>query len=120
MFRQIKSALLWVYLYKFRKALVKIGFVALFITLLLFMYSDIVEYLQLSNQIDYLPYVIFFKWFSVFLGIIYIVYTIVSLKKDSQKKTNALPKEIDNKKRLTKRDIAQMADEIIQRKLNKR
>ena len=118
MFRQIKSALIWAYIYKFRKMLLKFAIVLVAVTIMLFMYSDIVEYLKLTDKLHLLPYVIVLKWAIVFLAIIYIVYTIIALKnpKREQKAKNS-PKPVDNKKKPTKKEISHQAKEIIERKM---
>ena len=63
MFKQMKSALFWYYLYKFRKRAIFIFFLLLVALFSGFIYGDVVEYLKLTQNIEYLKYVLALKWF---------------------------------------------------------
>ena len=51
MFKQMKSALFWYYLYKFRKRAIFIFFLLLVALFSGFIYGDVVEYLKLTQNI---------------------------------------------------------------------
>ena len=59
MFKQVKSALFWYYLYKFRKRAILIFFLILVALFSGFIYGDIVEYLKITQNIEYLKYILF-------------------------------------------------------------
>lgn len=58
MFKQVKSALFWYYLYKFRKRAILIFFLILVALFSGFIYGDIVEYLKITQNIEYLKYIL--------------------------------------------------------------
>ena len=87
MFKQVKSALFWYYLYKFRRRVV---FVILLLLIALFsnaIYSDIVEYLKLKNKLEYLEILLLSKWSIILFNITFSIYLILTMfKKDEQEK----------------------------------
>jgi predicted membrane protein len=94
MFKQVKSALFWYYLYKFRKR-------AIFIFFLLFLsffsnaiYADIIEYLKLTDKLQYIEFVLISKWIIILFNLSLSVYLILSIfqKDDFQKEQTKIDK----------------------------
>lgn len=89
MFKQIKSAIFWTLVYKFRR---RLSFVVVLLSIAVFsnlIYSDVVQYLELKEKIDYLDYILPLKWFVVFSCIgtsVYLVLTIFKQEKELSKK----------------------------------
>ena len=79
MFKQLKSALFWYYLYKFRKRAIFIFFLLLVALFSGFIYGDVVEYLKLTQNIEYLKYVLALKWFIIIFNSLLSIYLILTL-----------------------------------------
>ncbi len=116
MFKQVKSALFWYYIYKFRKRVAIVFTLLILILLSEYIYSDIVEYLKLRNRLDLLDIILPAKWTIIILSIFYIFYSIFSFFR-YEEKGNKEPEEKKPKK-LGKKDIRRLAQDIIESKKN--
>lgn len=85
MFKQLKSAVFWYYLYKFRKRAIFIFFLLLIALFSGFIYGDVVEYLKLTQNIKYLKYVLVLKWFIIIFNILFSIYLILTMFKQDDK-----------------------------------
>ena len=88
MFKQIKSALFWYYLYKFRKKVLIIVFLLLVAIFANMIYADVVEYLTLKNRLEYLEIALISKWGIIIFNLLFSVYLILSLFKLEENKKN--------------------------------
>ena len=113
MFKQIKSALFWYYLYKFRKRAIFIFFLLLVALFSGFIYGDVVEYLKLTQNIEYLKYVLALKWFIIILNFLLSIYLILTLFKNS---TNDEKSNIKKEKFETKNSFTQRETELLNKK----
>lgn len=101
MFKQVKSALFWYYLYKFRK---RVLIIALLLIIALFanaIYADVVQYLTLKEKLDFLEIVLIAKWIIIIFNIVFSIYLILTMfKKEEEKitKKESKPKEKEQKK----------------------
>ncbi len=105
MFRQIKSAFIWIYLYKFRNLVFKIFVILIGVMLVFFIYEDVVEYLKLINQLSLIPFVIIIKWGLIFAGLLYIVKSIIDLAEDEEAEEEERRKEEEEKQKEEERKI---------------
>jgi len=94
MFKQMKSALFWYYLYKFRKRAIFIFFLLLVALFSGFIYDDVVEYLKLTQNIEYLKYVLVLKWFIIIFNSLLSIYLILTLFKNSEIQEKSSVKKI--------------------------
>ncbi|BCD68084.1 hypothetical protein [Nitratiruptor sp. YY09-18] len=121
MFKQIKSAIIWTYIYRFRSLLIRLIISLLLIGFIEFIYRDIIEYLQLSKKLEYLFYVIVIKWTLIILIIVYFLYKLKNFVKNISKKNDN--KEIKKlqfiHKKMSKKEIRTMAQKIIEQKVRK-
>jgi len=130
MFKQVKSFFFWSMLYKFRKRLTLVAILLSIVLLSQWIYSDIVEYLTLTKQTNYLNYVLPIKWIVVFFNIALSVYLILNIfkvekqqntnknkKKDTQKYTNKeeliTPKITDREKEFMTKKLRTEAEIIM-------
>ena len=106
MFKQMKSALFWYYLYKFRKRAIFIFFLLLVALFSGFIYGDVVEYLKLTQNIDYLKYVLILKWFIIIFNSLLSIYLILTLFKNSenQEKSSVKKDKVETKNSFTQRE----------------
>ena len=106
MFKQMKSALFWYYLYKFRKRAIFIFFLLLVALFSGFIYDDVVEYLKLTQNIEYLKYVLALKWFIIIFNSLLSIYLILTLFKNSenQEKSSVKKDKVETKNSFTKRE----------------
>ena len=107
MFKQMKSALFWYYLYKFRKRAIFIFFLLLVALFSGFIYGDVVEYLKLTQNIEYLKYVLILKWFIIIFNSLLSIYLILTLFKNSenQEKSSVKKDKVETKNSFTQREI---------------
>lgn len=120
MFKQVKSAIFWYYLYKFRKRFVLITILLCIALFSNFIYNDVVEFLKLKNLLEYLGFALFFKWFIIIFNLSLCVYLLLTLFKSENKedekqkeKDEELKKEKDEEK-FTQRE----KDILYKKKLN--
>ena len=113
MFKQVKSALFWYYLYKFRKRAIFIFFLLLVALFSGFIYGDVVEYLKLTQNIEYLKYVLALKWFIIIFNSLLSIYLILTLFKNS---TNDEKSNIKKEKFETKNSFTQRETELLHKK----
>ena len=113
MFKQMKSALFWYYLYKFRKRAIFIFFLLLVALFSGFIYGDVVEYLKLTQNIEYLKYVLVLKWFIIIFNSLLSIYLILTLFKNS---TNDEKSNIKKEKFETKNSFTQRETELLHKK----
>ena len=106
MFKQVKSALFWYYLYKFRKRAIFIFFLLLVALFSGFIYGDVVEYLKLTQNIEYLKYVLILKWFIIIFNYLLSIYLILTLFKNSenQEKRKKKKDKVETKNSFTQRE----------------
>ena len=106
MFKQMKSALFWYYLYKFRKRAIFIFFLLLVALFSGFIYGDVVEYLKLTQNIEYLKYVLVLKWFIIIFNSLLSIYLILTLFKNSenQEKSSVKKEKFETKNSFTQRE----------------
>ncbi|MGJ0341864.1 hypothetical protein NG769_05310 [Aliarcobacter cryaerophilus] len=106
MFKQMKSALFWYYLYKFRKRAIFIFFLLLVALFSGFIYGDVVEYLKLTQNIEYLKYVLVLKWFIIIFNSLLSIYLILTLFKNSeiQEKGSVKKDKVETKNSFTQRE----------------
>ncbi|MPL90725.1 hypothetical protein SDC9_36780 [bioreactor metagenome] len=100
MFKQVKSAVFWYYLYKFRK---RVTLIILLLIIALFanvIYADIVEYLKLKEKLEYLEIALLSKWLIIIFNIGISIYLILTLFK----KEKIVEKETIKKEKLTQRE----------------
>ena len=120
MFRQIKSAIIWSYIWRFRSLLAKILIAILIVAVLEFVYGDVVEYLRLSDNVEYLWIALLSKWILILLILFYVGYSIWKIGGSKDKKS---PQKTDNEgkmrmkpKSLSKKEIRELAQKIIEQK----
>src|SRR5574344_2695649 len=122
MFKQMKSALFWYYLYKFRKRAIFIFFLLLVALFSGFIYGDVVEYLKLTQNIEYLKYVLALKWFIIIFNSLFSIYLVLTLFKDSLKDEKPdIKQKVKKEKREDKSSFSQRENELLHKKklLNK-
>ncbi|MCG3674161.1 hypothetical protein L5F46_05155 [Aliarcobacter butzleri] len=108
MFKQVKSAVFWYYLYKFRK---RVTLIFLLLIIALFanvIYADIVEYLKLKEKLEYLEIALISKWLIIIFNIGISIYVILTLFKKEEsgngKKEKIVEKETIKKEKFTQRE----------------
>lgn len=133
MFKQVKSALFWYYLYKFRRRVILIAFLLLIAIFSNAIYSDLIEYLKLKDKLEYLEIVLLSKWViiigSILISIFLVLTVFKSTKKDEEKESKTkieTKKDIEKKEELNqkfskreqeflKRDLKSKADFLVER-----
>ncbi len=118
MFRQIKSAIIWAYIYRFRILLFKILIAFVIALIIEYVYRDIIEFLQVSKQIEFLLYILVVKWLLLLAIVLYLffsIYQVFKKQKDEHTMKHNKKKEI-----LHKKQLPLTAEQIIQQKLKQR
>lgn len=117
MFKQMKSALFWYYLFKFRKRAIIIVLLLLIALFSNFIYADIVEYLKLKNRLQYLEIALILKWIIIIFNLTFSIYLILTLfKKDDEfeEKEKNKPKKDDIKH--SAKDFSQREKDLLYKK----
>lgn len=97
MFKQVKSALFWYYLYKFRRRVLLISFLLLIAIFANAIYGDVIQYLTLKEKLEYLELAILIKWSIILFNILFSISLIVTIFKSKDEKEEN-KKETKNKK----------------------
>lgn len=111
MFKQVKSAVFWYYLIKFRRRVVLIAFLLLSALFANFIYNDVVEYLKLKNQLEYLELALILKWFFIFFNLTFSVYLLVTIFKKEEDKKNTKPLKPSKKENQKPKEAAEVKKE---------
>lgn len=105
MFKQVKSAIFWYYLYKFRKRVVLIFLLLIVALFSNAIYSDVIEYLKLKEKLQYLEIALISKWVIIIFSLVFSIYLILTMFKKEEieeekkaKKSESLKKESKEEK----------------------
>ena len=105
MFKQVKSAIFWYYLYKFRKRVVLIFLLLIVALFSNAIYSDVIEYLKLKEKLQYLEIALISKWLIIIFSLVFSIYLILTMFKKEEieeekkaKKSESLKKESKEEK----------------------
>lgn len=85
MFKQVKSALFWYYLYKFRRRVILITFLLLISIFSNAIYTDVIQYLTLKEKLEYLEVLLLTKWLIIIFNLLLSVYLILTIFKSKEK-----------------------------------
>ena len=86
MFKQVKSALFWYYLFKFRRRVILIVLLLIIALFANAIYSDVVEYLKLKDKLAFLEIALISKWLIIVFNIVFSTYLLLTMfkKEDEQ------------------------------------
>ncbi|AXX91656.1 hypothetical protein CPU12_04525 [Malaciobacter molluscorum LMG 25693] len=115
MFKQVKSAFFWYYLYKFRRRVILISLLLLIAIFANSIYSDVVQYLQLQNQLQYLKYVLTIKWIVILSSVLLSIYLILTIFK-KQKQDEKKDKTTSNMKQKTDKTLSSREESFLNKK----
>ena len=85
MFKQVKSAIFWYYLYKFRKRVVLIFLLLIVALFSNAIYSDVIEYLKLKEKLQYLEIALISKWVIIIFNLVFSIYLLLTMFKNEEK-----------------------------------
>lgn len=125
MFKQVKSALIWYYLFRFRR---RVSIIILLLLLAFFansIYGDVVNYLTVTKQLYLLKYALLTKWAIILGSLFAVIYSIINLFKNigkkktptEKKKLPTTPMMSPQEQRLREKpQLRSRADQLIARK----
>ncbi len=119
MFKQVKSALIWYYLFRFRRRVFLIILLLLFAFFTQSIYGDVVNYLTLTHQLHLLKYALFGKWLIIFASLLASIYSLINLFKNiNNKNSSTMVPTISSKEQRfrEKPQLCSRADQLITRK----
>ena len=100
MFKQVKSALFWYYLFKFRRRVILIVLLLVIAFFANAIYGDVIEYLKLKDKLDFLEIALISKWVIIIFNIVFSIYLVLTVFKKDEKeqkiveiKKEIIPKE---------------------------
>lgn len=111
MFKQVKSAVFWYYLIKFRRRIVLIAFLLLSALFANFIYNDVVEYLKLKNRLEFLELALILKWFFIFFNLTFSIYLFVTIFKKEEEKKNIKPLKATKKEKQKEKEASTVEKE---------
>ena len=85
MFKQVKSALFWYYLFKFRRRVISIVLLLVIAFFANAIYSDVIEYLKLKDKLDFLEIALISKWTIIIFNIVFSIYLVLTVFKKDEK-----------------------------------
>ena len=112
MFKQIKSAFFWTLVYKFRRRLAIVIVLLSIVLLSQWIYGDVVEYLQLTKQLQYLSFILPIKWLIILFNIAFSAFLILTIFKPQKENKKKVEKSIKEEK-----DLSQREKEFLTKKL---
>lgn len=118
MFKQVKSIFIWSLIYKFRKRLTVVVLLLSSVLLSQWLYSDVVEYLKLTEQTQYLNYILPIKWIMIFSNIGISAYLLITLfKKNEEKKVEIKVKEKEKSLSKVSKDLSEREKSFLKKKI---
>lgn len=118
MFKQVKSIFIWSLIYKFRKRLTVVVLLLSSVLLSQWLYSDVVEYLKLTEQTQYLNYILPIKWIMIFSNIGISAYLLITLfKKNEEKKVETKVKEKEKPLSKVSKDLSEREKSFLKKKI---
>jgi len=117
MFKQVKSALFWYYLIKFRKRIVLIVLLLIIALFANSIYADVVQYLTLKKKLEFLEIVLISKWVIIIFNIVFSIYLLLTMfNKEDEKEKISKKKEVKTKeKEKDKKDIFSSNEKFTER-----
>jgi hypothetical protein len=99
MFKQVKSALFWYYLFKFRRRVILIVLLLVIAFFANAIYGDVIEYLKLKDRLEFLEIALISKWTVIIFNIVFSIYLILTIfkKEEKEQKNVEVKKEIQKK-----------------------
>lgn len=117
MFKQVKSAIFWYYLYKFRKRVVLIFLLLIIALFSNAIYSDVVEYLKLKEKLQYLEIALISKWLIIVFSLLFSIYLILTMfKKEEIEEEKKIKKSEPLKKESKEEKFTQREKEFLYKK----
>lgn len=117
MFKQMRTALFWYYLFKFRKRAIIIVLLLLIALFSNFIYADVVEYLNLKERLQYLEIALILKWFIIIFNLTFSIYLILTLfKKDEEFEEKELKKQRKENIKTSPKDFSQREKDLLYKK----
>lgn len=117
MFKQVKSAIFWYYLYKFRKRVVLIFLLLIVALFSNAIYSDVVEYLKLKEKLQYLEIALISKWLIIIFSLVFSIYLILTMfKKEEIEEEKKIKKSEPSKKESKEEKFTQREKEFLYKK----
>ena len=117
MFKQVKSALFWYYLYKFRKRVVLIFLLLIVALFSNAIYSDVIEYLKLKEKLQYLEIALISKWVIIIFSLVFSIYLILTMfKKEEIEEEKKIKKSEPLKKESKEEKFTQREKEFLYKK----
>jgi hypothetical protein len=121
MFKQIKSAFFWTLVYKFRRRLAIVIMLLSIVLLSQWIYADVVEYLELTKQLQYLSFVLPIKWLIILFNIALSAFLVLTIfkpqKEDKRKAKNIIKEEMKKTKKKDENDLSKREKEFLTKKL---
>ena len=105
MFKQVKSALFWYYLFKFRRRVILIVLLLVIAFFANAIYGDVVEYLKLKDRLEFLEIALISKWTIIIFNIVFSIYLVLTIFKKEEKFTQREKEFLYKKKLKTKADL---------------
>ena len=100
MFKQVKSALFWYYLFKFRRRVILIVLLLVVTFFANAIYVDVIEYLKLKDRLEFLEIALISKWTVIIFNIVFSIYLILTIFKKEEKES----RNIEVKKEILKKE----------------
>lgn len=117
MFKQVKSAIFWYYLYKFRKRVVLIFLLLIVALFSNAIYSDVIEYLKLKEKLQYLEMALISKWLIIIFSLVFSIYLILTMfKKEEIEEEKKIKKSEPLKKESKEEKFTQREKEFLYKK----
>jgi len=117
MFKQVKSAIFWYYLYKFRKRVVLIFLLLIIALFSNAIYSDVIEYLKLKEKLQYLEIALISKWVIIIFSLVFSIYLILTMfKKEEIEEEKKIKKSEPLKKESKEEKFTQREKEFLYKK----
>jgi len=115
MFKQVKSALFWYYLIKFRKRIVLIVLLLIIALFANSIYADVVQYLTLKKKLEFLEVVLLAKWIIIIFNIVFSIYLLLTMFKKEEEKEKVSKKKKEKIKEKEKKEVFSSNEKFTER-----
>ena len=104
MFKQVKSALFWYYLFKFRRRVILIVLLLVIAFFANAIYGDVIEYLKLKDRLEFLEIALLSKWTIIIFNIVFSIYLVLTIFKKEQKNVEVKKEITQKEEKFTQRE----------------
>ncbi len=115
--KALRSFIFWTLVYRFRKRITLIVLLLSVVLLSQWIYADVVEYLRLTEQVEYLHYILPAKWGIILFNISLSTYLVTTMFKKDEPDKNVKKAPVEKKKEKPNEELTEKERSFLTKKV---